>query len=122
MLTISRNQNRRTEVLINDKISYAFISTKNKLTLITEPKYRSILPPLEETLTNIKWTDNAIIKVIGTFKTIIVVGNKNYLLNFFKVPETIPHSIILGENFLKNVDIRLRQYEIVNIEKIKKEL
>lgn len=36
--------------------------------------------------------------------------------------ETILHNIILGEDFLKGIDIRLRQCEIINIEKITKEL
>lgn len=36
--------------------------------------------------------------------------------------ETILHNIILGEDFLKGIDIQLRQCEIINIEKITKEL
>ncbi|XP_076660118.1 uncharacterized protein LOC143363405 [Halictus rubicundus] len=102
------------------KTCHALIDSGSELSLISKVKYQEAgCPLLKATPTVITGAGNALTPVIGTFENHVRIENEEYDLNLFVVPtHTIPYDVILGQDFLANVEIQLRQGEIIKMQRI----
>ncbi|XP_076686017.1 uncharacterized protein LOC143378059 [Andrena cerasifolii] len=108
-------------VKVNVRECSALIDSGSVLSLIKEEKHQEIgAPPLAATPVSITGAGNATTKAVGTFDANIVVNGETYHLRLFVVPTySIPHDVILGRDFLKEVDMQMRQGVIIQLRKIK---
>ncbi|XP_076280086.1 uncharacterized protein LOC143208958 [Lasioglossum baleicum] len=105
---------------VNDIQCRALIDSGSDISLMKKNQHEQIgSPPLSTTMMSITGAGNATTKVMGSFESTVKIADDTYEIKFFIVPsQSIPHNVILGQDFLEGVEMRLDNGNIVAIRKI----
>lgn len=106
-------------IKVNNVECRALIDSGSDISLMKKNQHEEIgSPPLTTTAMSITGAGNATTRVIGFFNTAAQIADDIYGIKFFIVPsQSIPYNVILGQDFLENVELRLDKGNIVAIRK-----